>query len=187
MAGGGSTAAEWRRRGEVRHGGRCATARVTHRLGPCLWPSAGSTVWHCAHFVLKIFAPCTAMAAAVGRAVGARRGEKTRASVARAEDGASDGCKRATACIRSRMHSNSHDRRPAYLSHVPHLAARHSSVSSCARIAFRGGPSADFFFFCVLLRTVRTPNFGVLPGAMQPRASEHCTPGSSAGAATWRA
>jgi hypothetical protein len=27
------------------------------RLGPCLWPSPGATVWHCAHLVLKIFAP----------------------------------------------------------------------------------------------------------------------------------
>jgi hypothetical protein len=32
----------------------------THRLGPCLWPSAGFTVWHCAHLVLKILAPCVA-------------------------------------------------------------------------------------------------------------------------------
>lgn len=29
--------------------------KMPPRLGPCLWPSPGATVWHCAHLVLKIW------------------------------------------------------------------------------------------------------------------------------------
>ena len=58
----------------TRRAGGARERRKTHRFGPCLWPSAGSTVWHCAHLVLKILAPCARADASGARGRMATRG-----------------------------------------------------------------------------------------------------------------